>query len=185
MDVALEASREIMWNIPFWMKVAMYLSLVVATIVFAQGLLEKYKYVAQGRSWKGLMPKKLNFENFLRTIFFQGKVTRDPYVGIYHSMLFYGFVVLFIATELVGIHADTPFKIFTGTTYIVVSFLADIGGIVVLLGVAMAYYRRYIKNPKYLSAESRKIHVWHDHYTDSCWLCFRRYSSLGNRDACR
>ena len=152
MDVALEASREIMWNIPLWMKVAMYLSLVVATVVFAQGILEKYKYVAQGRSWKGLMPKQLNLENFLRTIFFQGKVTRDPYVGIYHSMLFYGFIVLFIATELVGIHADTPFKIFKGTTYIVVSFLADIGGVVVLLGVAMAYYRRYIKNPKYLSA---------------------------------
>ena len=152
MDVALEASREIMWNIPFWMKVVMYLSLVAATAVFAQGIFEKYKYVTQGKSFKELIPKKLNYGNFLRTIFFQGKVTRDPYVGIYHSFLFYGFTVLFIATELVGIHADTPFKIFKGTTYIVVSFLADIGGLVVLAGVAMAYYRRYVKKPDYLSA---------------------------------
>lgn len=27
MDVAVEVSREIMWNIPFWMKVTMYLAL--------------------------------------------------------------------------------------------------------------------------------------------------------------
>ena len=152
MDVTTEATREIMWNIPLWMKVFMYLSLVVATVIFFQGLYKKFQYVTQGKDWKLILPKKLNFTNFWRTIFFQGKVTRDPYVGIFHSMLFYGFVVLFIATELVGIHADTPFKIYTGTTYIVISFLADIGGLVVLMGVALAAYRRYVKRPNYLSA---------------------------------
>lgn len=152
MDVAMEASREIMWNIPFWMKVAMYLALAAATVVFAMGLVEKYKYVTQGKSPKQLLPKNLNFENFSRTIFFQGKVTRDPYVGIYHSMLFYGFVTLFIATEFVAIQFDTPFKIFTGTAYKVVSLIADVGGFFVLVGIALAYYRRYIKSPKYLSA---------------------------------
>ena len=150
--IAIEATREIMWRIPLWMKIAMYLSLLVANVVLFKGLYEKYKYVTQGKNWKSILPKKLNFQNFFKTIFFQGKVTRDPYVGIYHSMLFYGFVVLFIATELVGIHADTPFKIFKGTTYIIVSFLADIGGVFVMAGVMMAYYRRYIKKPDYLSA---------------------------------
>ncbi len=153
MDVTtMEASREIMWNIPIWMKIFMYASLVVATGILIQGLVEKYKFVTSGKSPKELLPKNLNIENFLRTIFFQGKVTRDTYVGIFHSMIFYGFVTLFIATELVAIHADTPFKVFTGTTYKVVSFLADIGGIFVLLGLALAYKRRYINKEKYLSA---------------------------------
>lgn len=152
MDMTMEASREIMWNIPFWMKVVMYASLAVATAVFAQGLVQKYKFVTAGKSPKELLPKNLNFENFLRTIFFQGKVTRDVYVGIFHSMIFYGFVILFIATELVAIHADTPFKVFTGTTYKVVSFLADIGGLFVLIGLGLAYKRRYISKPAYLSA---------------------------------
>jgi Fe-S oxidoreductase len=148
----MEATREVMWMIPVWMKVAMYLSLAVATGLFVQGLIQKYRFVTEGKDWKLLMPKKLNVENFLRTIFFQGKVQRDPFVGIYHTMLFYGFVVLFIATELVAIHADTPFKIYTGTTYKVISFLADVGGLFVLLGLGMAYYRRYVKKPAYLSA---------------------------------
>lgn len=148
----MEASREIMWMIPVWMKVAMYLCLAVATVVFAQGLIAKYRYVTEGKDWKQILPKQLNFTNFLRTIFFQGKVQRDVYVGIFHSMIFYGFTVLFIATELVAIHADTPFKIYTGTTYKVISFLADVGGLFVLLGIGLAYYRRYVKRPVYLSA---------------------------------
>jgi Fe-S oxidoreductase len=148
----MEASREIMWMIPIWMKVAMYAALAVATYFFVTGGVKKYQYVTNGKNPKEILPGNLNFENFLRTIFFQGKVKRDVFVGMFHTMIFYGFVVLFIATELVAIHADTPFKVFTGTTYIVVSFLADIGGLFVLMGVAFAFYRRYVKKPAYLAA---------------------------------
>jgi ferredoxin/nitrate reductase gamma subunit len=61
-------------------------------------------------------------------------------------------LILWIATDLVAIHFDTPFQIFKGTTYIVVSFLADIAGLAILIGLALAYYRRYILKPAYLSA---------------------------------
>lgn len=149
---SMEASRQIMWMIPFWMKVGMYLSLAVATYFFLQGLLAKYKFVTAGKSPKALLPEKLNIKNFLTTIFFQGKVPRDGFVNVYHSMIFWGFLTLFIATELVAIHADTPFKVFQGTTYKIVSFLADIGGLFVLLGIGLAYYRRYVVKKQYLSA---------------------------------
>ncbi len=154
MDYASPASREIMWMIPLWMKIAMYGSLVVATYFFFQGLVPKFRFVTNGiTDWKAQVnPKKWNVPNFLRTIFFQGKVQRDRYVGIFHSLIFYGFLTLFIATELVGIHADTPFKIYTGTTYKVISFLADIGGLLVLFGIGLAYYRRYVVKKQFLSA---------------------------------
>lgn len=149
----IEASRMIMWMIPSWMKVAMYGSLFVAVVIFAMGLKDKYAYVtAHGKNIKDLFPKNLNISNFLKTIFYQGKVPRDSFVNAFHSMIFWGFLTLFIATELVAIHADTPFKVFKGTTYIVVSFLADIGGLFVLLGIGFAYYRRYVQKKAYLSA---------------------------------
>jgi Fe-S oxidoreductase len=147
-----EASRMIMWMIPFWMKVGMYLSLAVATYFFVQGLMAKFRFVTAGKDIKMLLPEKLNFKNFLTTIFFQGKVPRDGFVNIYHSMIFWGFLTLFIATELVAIHADTPFKVFQGTTYKVVSFLADVGGLFVLFGIGLAYYRRYVVKKQFLSA---------------------------------
>lgn len=152
---AVEASREIMWMIPFWMKITMYASLAVATYFFIQGLVPKFKFVTGGiDKWQQkLIPEQgLNWSNFLQNIFFQGKVQRDTYVGWYHALIFYGFLTLFIATELVGIHADTPFKVYQGTTYKVISFLADIGGLLVLLGLGLAYYRRYVKKMQYLSA---------------------------------
>lgn len=149
---SMEASREIMWMIPTWMKWGMYASMFIALGFLVQGLVEKYKYVTVGKNPKELLPKHLNFENLLRTIFFQGKVKRDRFVGVFHSMIFYGFITLFIATELVAIHADTPFKVFTGTTYKIVSFLADVGGLFVLLGIGLAYYRRYVVKKQYLSA---------------------------------
>jgi Fe-S oxidoreductase len=156
MEMNMEATREVMWMVPAWMKLSMYVCVALATAVFVQGLIQKYKFVTNGKFPKELLPKKLNFENFGRTIFFQGKVRRDQYVGIFHSMIFYGFMVLWIATEVVAIHADTPFKIYHGTTYILISFLADIAGIMVLLGLGLAYYRRYVKTPAYLSATRPK-----------------------------
>jgi Fe-S oxidoreductase/nitrate reductase gamma subunit len=146
------ATREIMWNIPPSFKFAMYGLLVLATAVMLKGFYDKYKFVTQGQSLKSLLPEKLNWKAFLETIFFTGKVTRNTNVGIFHSLIFYGFVILWIATDLVAIHYDTPFKVFTGTTYIVVSFLADIAGIAILLGIALAFHRRYIKKPDYLSS---------------------------------
>ncbi len=147
-----EASRQIMWMIPFWMKVVMYLSLAAATYFFVIGALAKARFVLAGKELKMLIPKEFNWSNFLRTIFFQGKVPRDGFVNVYHSMIFWGFLTLFIATELVAIHADTPFKVFQGTTYKIVSFLADVGGLFVLFGIGLAYYRRYVQKKQYLSA---------------------------------
>src|SRR5690606_3313572 len=148
-----------MWNIPFSFKVAMYLMLVAAFAVFAKGMWAKLLFVTKGAGIKGvkdLLPQKLNFKNFFETMFFTGKVTRQTNVGIFHSLIYYGFVILWIATELVAIHADTPFQIYKGWTYIIVSFTADIAGIAILIGLGLAFYRRYIKKPDYLSATQPK-----------------------------
>jgi Fe-S oxidoreductase/nitrate reductase gamma subunit len=150
MDV--NATREIMWNIPPLFKYAMYGMLVAATIIMIVGFYRKYAFITKNGSIKSLLPNKLNIKSFLETIFFTGKVVRKKDVGFFHSLIFYGFMVLWIATDLVAIHYDTPFKVFTGTTYIVISFLADMAGIAILVGVVLAYHRRYIKKPSYLEA---------------------------------
>ena len=146
------ATREILWNIPFSFKVTMYGLFILSLSVLGKGLFEKYQYVTNGKGLKPLLPERLNWKSFFTTIFLTGKVPRRPNVAFFHSMIFYGFVILWIATDLVAIHYDTPFKVFQGTTYIVVSFLADIGGILILIGLALAYFRRYIQKPAYLSS---------------------------------
>lgn len=151
------ATREIMWNIPFSFKITMYALFVVAMGIFVKGLLEKYKFVTGGKPFsslksEGLLPKSLNWGQFFKTILLTGKVKRNKFVGLFHNLIFYGFFILWIATDLVAVHYDTPFKVFQGTTYIVVSFLADIAGLMILVGISLAYYRRYIQKPDSLSA---------------------------------
>ena len=94
---------------------------------------------------------RLNWSAFFKTIIFAGKVHRDP-KAFFHAFIYYGFLILWIATDIVAIHYDTPFKIFKGTLYIVVSFLADMAGIAILLGLGLAYKRRYIDKLEKLSA---------------------------------
>ena len=69
------ATREIMWNIPASFKYAMYGLLLVATLAMFKGFYEKYKFVTQGKSIKGLLPSQLNWKAFFETIFFTGKVS--------------------------------------------------------------------------------------------------------------
>ena len=158
-EVSTLASREIMWNIPYAFKIIMYVSFFVSVSVMIAGFYKKIKFITRGggvEELDGLMPAKLQWGRFWHNLLLTGKVKRYLRVGVFHSLIFYGFLILWIATDLVAIHYDTPFKVFQGTTYIVISFLADIAGLMILIGIAMAYHRRYIEKPKYLSATKPK-----------------------------
>lgn len=155
-----QITREIMWQIPFSFKVIMYVLMFASVGVMIWGLAKQIKW-ASGGNIKSLLDKDgLNWSSFLQTIFFTGKVNRSRDVGIFHNLIYYGFIILLIATELVAIHADTPFKVYKGPVYIVVSFLADLAGILILIGLSLAYYRRYIKKPDYLSATKPKREIY-------------------------
>lgn len=156
MDVA---TREIFWNIPVSFKVAMYVLLFSAIFALYKGLSVKVNFVTNGEGFKGLsklFPEKLNWTSFFQTMLLTGKVPRFKNVAIFHGLIFWGFVILWIATDIVAVHADTPFKIYKGNLYIVISFLADIAGLMVLTGLALAYKRRYVDRPKYLEASKPK-----------------------------
>lgn len=153
------ATREIMWNIPASFKIAMYALLALSSIIFIKGLLDKINFVTSGTGIKGLkkvLPEKLNWGEFLRTTLLTGKVPRSKDVAIFHGLIFFGFFILWIATDLVAIHYDTPFKIFEGNIYKVVSFAADFAGLAVLIGLILAFKRRYITKPDYLSSTNPK-----------------------------
>jgi Fe-S oxidoreductase/nitrate reductase gamma subunit len=81
----------------------------------------------------------------------QWKTFRDPYPGIMHGLIFFGFLVLifgaaFDATEF---HIAEPLGLpfLRGTFYLVFSFLMDLFGLCVLIGVLMAIDRRYVRRP--------------------------------------
>ena len=156
----MDATREILWAIPPSYKSAMYACLVVSLCIMAWGFYQKFHFILEGKGPRDLLPEELNWKNFFFTAFFTGKVLRKRDVALAHGMIFWGFMILWIATDLVAIHYDTPFKVFQGTTYIVISFLADIAGPIMLIGLGLSFYRRYIKRPEYLSATRPFSELW-------------------------
>ena len=59
-----------------------------------------------------------------------------------HGLIFWGFVILFIATTLVGIQHQFHLIFLTGKTYLVFSFVSDMGGVAFCAGLGMALWRR-------------------------------------------
>ena len=93
------ATREIMWNIPLSFKILMYVFLFASLAVLAKGLYDKYLFVTNKKPVTGkggLLPEELNWSSFFGTLFLTGKVKRSKFVGLFHGLIFYGFLILWI-----------------------------------------------------------------------------------------
>jgi len=83
------------------------------------------------------------------------KIIREPYQGIFHLFIFYGFVALVITTAIVFFQADILYPItgiwfMKGGFYLGLSLFADVFGILCIVGILMALYRRYVIKPAWL-----------------------------------
>ncbi|MFO0945965.1 MAG: heterodisulfide reductase-related iron-sulfur binding cluster [Planctomycetota bacterium] len=87
----------------------------------------------------------------LRNALFQQRTLRDAYAGTFHAFLFWGMIVLTIATTVVMIQADFGIPIMQGNFYLYFqSFTVDVFGALVLVGLGMAAVRRWIAKPRKL-----------------------------------
>jgi Fe-S oxidoreductase/nitrate reductase gamma subunit len=75
---------------------------------------------------------------------------RDPYPGMMHLIIFWGFVILLLAS---AVDAVTHYIIghISGAPYLWFKLIVNIGGILILIGIIMAAYRRYVWKPKRLN----------------------------------
>ncbi len=82
----------------------------------------------------------------------QWRMFKDPYAGIMHILIFSGFVLLTVRTAALIVEGFVPgFEVFTGRFTHAFRFAKDVVELFVLVGVAMAAYRRTIARPKRLS----------------------------------
>ncbi|MFC7131521.1 MULTISPECIES: (Fe-S)-binding protein [Salinibaculum] len=73
---------------------------------------------------------------------------RDFYAGLWHVFVFWGFLTLLIATTILAIDIDiyrplTGDSFFVGDFYLSYSFVVDAMGLLFVVGVATAIYRRH------------------------------------------
>ena len=74
---------------------------------------------------------------------------RDPAAGAMHSAIYFGFLVLFIATVVLEIDHQLPesLKFLHGRTYQAYAATADVFGVIFVVGILWAIGRRYVQRP--------------------------------------
>ena len=74
---------------------------------------------------------------------------RDPAAGAMHSAIYFGFIVLFVATVILEIDHQLPesLKFLHGRVYQGYAATADVFGVVFVVGIGWAIVRRYVQRP--------------------------------------
>ncbi|MCX8125894.1 MAG: 4Fe-4S dicluster domain-containing protein, partial [Dehalococcoidia bacterium] len=147
-----EASRELFWNIPLGPWIVYPLS-AIAVAVFIWASYRRYRLIAIGKRGVPMGSWGHRIANFIGVtivdIFLHKRLFRDPYPGLMHFFIFWGCLVFLIATAAETINKYV-FHYLYGPTYLFLSAYVDIVGLLALVGIAIAAWRRYIQRPKRL-----------------------------------
>ncbi|MCP4750624.1 MAG: 4Fe-4S dicluster domain-containing protein [Proteobacteria bacterium] len=143
------ASREIMWNISTeW---PMYALLVVSLGIFSFGLFRRIGVWRKGKSDdERFSDLGGRFLFTVKEILLQKKVLGSVFPGIFHLFIFYSFIVLVVATAVIGLEHDFGIPLFHGPLYVFLTVAAEAAGAFILIGVTMALWRRFVSKPETL-----------------------------------
>ena len=147
--------RETFWNIPHWAETAQYFLALFTAIVFMYGVIRRIRRWRQGRPEKrtGYFWKRI--WSLVTQVLAQRRTLDEFYPGLMHFSIFWGMLVLAVGTALATIDWDVThllfgFQILNGTVYVVFELALDLLGLLVVLGLGMAVYRRYVTKPSRL-----------------------------------
>ena len=86
----------------------------------------------------------------LRYAIAQVKVLREPYPGLIHVAIAWGFLVFFLGTAVATIDADMV-HFLKGPLYLAYKLPLDVFTVIALAGIVVAAYRRFVQRPKQLT----------------------------------
>ena len=136
-------TREIFENILPNLRLAFYVLSALATLIFSYGVFKRIALYRAGRSERiaGAFGQRVML--FLEHGLGLKRLRRDPFAFLMHQFIFWGFVVLFIGTVIVALEHHGRLGIYRGPFYVAVSFLLDLFGLLFMIGLGMAAYRRW------------------------------------------
>lgn len=145
-------TRILWWNIhdfPYYKQI-FYALFLVSVFFFVYG------FYLMIKNWLGGKPKN-NFNNLPKRIWkmFLGSFLhkgwgKNKLPIVAHILVFYGFFVLWIGTDILTVQDRLPVYFFEGPFYKIYSLLMDLSGVLMLLGILFFAYIRYIQKPKRL-----------------------------------
>ncbi|WP_135822198.1 (Fe-S)-binding protein [Halostella litorea] len=143
-------TRETFWTISGVGEVLFYYLAAVAVLVFLYGVYDRVARYTRGADdpFDRLDDLPGRVLSATRTVFSNvNQFDRDLYGGLMHAFIFWGFLTLLIGTTILGIDMDIARKVgesfWTGDFYLAYSLTMDAMGLLFVVGIGMALYRRY------------------------------------------
>jgi Fe-S oxidoreductase/nitrate reductase gamma subunit len=141
----MEATRQLFWNTNG--KGLLYFFALITIVIFIVGCSKKIGSWLQGRPI-GYDNLGLRFKMFFSAIFKHDQgVFRGTFRRFMHLGVFYGFVMLTFGTLVIAIQDHFGIQLFYGKKYLILSLLMDLFGLMAMIGIGMAAYKRYIDKP--------------------------------------
>ncbi len=158
----MEIGREIFWNVGQGARWVTYALMVVTFIVLIKGLVKRYGMWKMGKespiNFKEKLGERIGY--FIKSGIFHATILREKegYPGFMHLLIFWGFLILAVGTGLVALQDDVIHPIFgaefiKGNFYLVFSFFLEVAGLLAIIGILMALYRRYVTKPDRLDSK--------------------------------
>jgi Fe-S oxidoreductase len=127
------------------------LLLLFAAVAFVYSMSRRVRVLLAGAPENRFERVGTRVAKMLEYAFAQKRMFRDFYAGVFHIFLFTGFVVLLVRTIAVVVEGLAPgFVLLRGSAGDTYTLVKDVFEVLVLVGVAMAVFRRAFARPKRL-----------------------------------
>ncbi len=161
-----EAVRQIYWNVgEGFAPLALYLSALVALAVMTWGMLRDVNRWRKGKPDARISQLGARLIESTAQIFGQKRVLKDRRPGSMHALIFFGFLALFIGTDIIAVEEDFSIPlmgergvILAGNFYQWYELILDTMGLAFLAGLVWATWRRYRSKPDRLN--NRPTDLW-------------------------
>ena len=156
-------TREVFGGIPSALKIAFYVMVPILLVYGAVLFGQRVKNWTRGKpDDRRTTPKnvKRRLGDFRAGVYMQ-TLLRDPAAGIMHSLIYFSFLVLLAVTTILEINHQIPesWKFLNGNVYMAYSFIGDLAGLCLFIGVMWAIVRRYIQRPYRIRIKSKPEHA--------------------------
>jgi Fe-S oxidoreductase len=160
-DSSPEVGREVFGNIPTAVIVIFYVAVTAAVFIAAYLFAQRARNWGRGNADRRLGQWKERVVQLLRGLSMR-TLMRDPVAGLMHSMIYWGFVILFLGTVTLEIDHILPeqFQFLEGRVYQGYSAILDLASLVFLGGLALAALARYGKRPWRTRSKTKPEDAW-------------------------
>lgn len=160
------ACRPNFWNVPYWAQLGLYITLALALLILMVGLFQRIRLWRKGQGEIKLDNLRERFRLLMTYGIRQDRINRQPYTGLMHASIFWGFTSLLIGTILATIDADISlplmnYKLLKGPFYLGYKVVLDLAGLFFVLALGFALYRRFgLRFPRLGSERAFAYSLW-------------------------